>query len=95
MICNEFNVGGIILGLPLSLNGQENIRTEKTREFAKKLSSSLSLCYYFQDERFSTAVVVKEMRKKSLSNKKIKKYIDHSAAAYILQGFLDKYKRNL
>jgi len=66
-----YNVGGLIVGLPLSLNGKENIRTEKTREFAKKLSSSLSLCYYFQDERFSTAVVVKEMRKKSLSNKPI------------------------
>tara|TARA_Y100001960_G_C14378664_1_gene682747 strand:- start:109 stop:576 length:468 start_codon:yes stop_codon:yes gene_type:complete len=95
IICNEFNVGGIIIGLPLSLDGQENIRTKKTREFAKKLSSSLSLDYYFQDERFSTAVVTKEMRKNSLSNKKIKKHVDHSAAAYILQGFLDKYLRNL
>ena len=95
IICDEFSVGGIVVGLPLSLDGQENIRTKKTREFAKKLSSSLSLNYYFQDERFSTAVVSKEMKRMSLSNKKIRKYIDHSAAAYILQGFLDKFYKNL
>ena len=95
IIYNEFNVGGMIIGLPLSLDGNENKRTEKTREFAKKLSSSLSLYYYFQDERFSTAIVTREMRERSLSNKKIKKYVNHSAAAYILQGFLDKYNRIL
>ena len=94
-ISESNSISKIIIGLPLSLDGQENIRTKKTREFAKKLSSSLSLDYYFQDERFSTAVVTKEMRKNSLSNKKIKKHVDHSAAAYILQGFLDKYLRNL
>ena len=89
----EFNVGGIILGFPLSLNGKENARTKKTREFANILSSNLLINIFFQDERYSTDIVYREMKIGSLSNKKIKKYIDKAAAAYILQGFLNKYNK--
>jgi len=89
---NEFKIGGFILGLPLSLNGEENERTKKTRDFGDKLSSYVELDVYLQDERFSSDVIYKEMKKGSLSNKKINKYINQSSAAYILQGFLDKYR---
>jgi len=93
-IFQEFNVGGIVLGLPLSLDGNENLRTKKTREFGSKLYSSVRINIYLQDERFSTAIVIKEMKKASFSNKKVKKYIDRSSAAYILQSYLDKYHKN-
>ena len=89
-IFSTYNVGGVILGLPLSLDGNENERTIKTREFGEKLHNHLSIGIYYQDERYSTDIVFKQMNN-NISKKKIGKYIDKSAAAYILQGFLDKY----
>ena len=90
-IFKQFNIGAIIIGFPLSLDGNENNRTKKTKEFAKKLTNFLSLNIFLQDERFSTDVVVREMKERNYSNKKVKKYVNDAAAAYILQGFIDKY----
>ena len=86
-IFKEYNVGGVVLGLPLSLDGNENERTEKVRKFAKELSKNIKVTFY--DERYSSDVIFKELRKNSLSISKIKKKINHLAASYILQGFLD------
>ncbi|MBG76755.1 MAG: putative pre-16S rRNA nuclease [Alphaproteobacteria bacterium MarineAlpha5_Bin12] len=86
----EYNVGGIVLGWPINLDSSENERTRKTRDFGEKLYIETQLEIYLQDERYSSDVVFKEMNK-NISKKKIKKYIDKSAAAYILQGFLDKF----
>ncbi len=91
-ILEEYDVGGIILGLPLSLDGNENERTEKVRNFAKELKKSKDIKIAFQDERYSTDVIYKELRKNSLSKDKIKKKLDQMAASYILQGFLDNAK---
>jgi len=91
-LVNEYEVGGVVIGLPLSLNGNENERTEKVRNFGKKLSEKVKITFY--DERFSTDVVFKELRKNSFPTSKIKKKIDHLAASYILQGFLDNAKIN-
>ena len=88
----EYNAGGVILGLPLSLDGNENERTKKVRNFAKILNKRIQISFY--DERFSTDVIYKELRKNSIPSSKIKKKIDHLAASYILQGFLD-YAKNL
>ena len=83
----EYNVGGVVLGLPLSLNGEENERTKKVRIFADELSKKIKVAFY--DERYSSDVIYKELRKNSVSRGKIKKKIDQLAASYILQGFLD------
>ena len=91
-ILEEYDVGGIILGLPLSLDGNENERTEKVRNFAKELQKCKDINIAFQDERYSSDVIYKELRKNSLSKDKIKKKIDQMAASYILQGFLDNAK---
>ena len=88
-IFDEYNVGAVVIGLPLSLDGGENQRTQKTREFAKNIANILYKPIYFQDERYSSDIVSKEMKKASFSNQKIKKYIDSASASYILQGFLD------
>ena len=88
-IFKEYNVGGVVLGLPLSLNGQENERTEKVRFFAKEMNKITNIKFTFHDERFSTDVIFKELRKQSISISKIKNRINHMAASYILQGFLD------
>ena len=91
-ILEEYDVGGIILGLPLSLDGNENERTEKVRKFAQELKKCKDIKIAFQDERYSSDVIYKELRKNSISKDKIKKKIDQMAASYILQGFLDNAK---
>ena len=92
-IINEYEVGGVVLGLPLSLDGNENERTKKVRFFAKELEKRIKVTFY--DERFSTDVIFKELRKNYISSNKIKKKIDQLSASYILQGFLDNIKNSL
>ena len=89
---SDYDIGGFVIGLPLSLDGNENNRTIKVRDFAKYLEKIIKTVFY--DERFSTDVIYKELRKNSISSSKIKKKIDHLAASYILQGFLDNAKNN-
>ena len=73
LIINEYNAGGLIFGLPLSLNGEENERTNKVRGFIKELDLKFKIHIQLYDERFSSDVIFKKMRKESLSIKKIKK----------------------
>ena len=89
LIFEEYNVSGVVFGLPLSLDGSENERTEKVRKFAKELENNNYIKITFYDERYSSDVIYKELRKNSFSSSKIKKKIDKLAASYILQGFLD------
>ena len=89
-----YNVGGLIVGLPLSLNGKENIRTEQVRKFVKAIELQKNIKIMLYDERFSSDVIFKELRKNHNSISKIKKKLDQQAAAYILQGFLDSTKKN-
>lgn len=89
-----YNVGGLIVGLPLSLNGKENIRTEQVRKFVKVIELQKNIKIMLYDERFSSDVIFKELRKNHNSISKIKKKLDQQAAAYILQGFLDSSKKN-
>ena len=91
-ILEEYDVGGIILGLPLSLDGNENERTKKVRKFAQEFKRCTDIKIAFQDQRYSSDVIYKELRKNSISRDKIKKKIDQMAASYILQGFLDNAK---
>ena len=93
-IIDEYGVGGLVFGLPLSLNGKENERTNKIREFIKRLKLLKEINIELYDERFSSDIIFKTFRKESQSTTKIKKKIDQQAAAYILQGFLDNAKIN-
>jgi len=93
-LIETYNVGGLIIGLPLSLNGKENIRTEKVRKFVKVIELQKNIKIMLYDERFSSDVIFKELRKNNNSISKIKKKLDQQAAAYILQGFLDSSKKN-
>ena len=89
---NEYNIGGFILGLPLSLDGNENEQTVKIRKFSIDLQSFFSVQFEFWDERYSSDIIFKELRKSDFSSSKIKKKLDQQSAAYILQGYLDKYR---
>ena len=91
-ILKEYNLGGFIIGLPISLDGTENQQTSKVIKIADEIKNYFGVPIDYFDERFSSDVIFKEMRKANLSRAKIKNKIDQQAAAYILQGYLEKHR---
>ena len=89
-IIEQKEIGGIVYGLPLQMNGQEGEIAKEVRNFATKLAAEIPLPYVFWDERLSSAAVENFLIKEvDLSRQKRAKVLDASAAAYILQGALD------
>lgn len=89
-IVAEKEIGGIVYGLPLQMDGSEGDIAREVREFAYKIAEAIDLPYMFWDERLSSAAVERFLIEKvDLSRAKRKKILDASAAAYILQGALD------
>jgi putative pre-16S rRNA nuclease len=84
------SVGGVVIGLPLALDGGDSPRTQGVRQFAKNLAAEIDLPIVFWDERLSTAAVERAMIAGDLSRKRRAEIIDKAAAAYILQGLLDR-----
>ena len=91
----EYEIGGFVTGLPISLDGSENEQTKKIRNFSSELQSYFSLPVEYWDERYSSDVIFKEMRNSDISATKIKKKLDQQSAAYILQGYLDRYRKKI
>jgi putative Holliday junction resolvase len=88
-------VGGIVIGLPLSLDGSEGPRVQGVRQVAQNLLTHVDLPLAFWDERLSTAAVERGMIEADLSRRRRAEIIDRAAAAYILQGFLDRFGRTI
>ena len=93
-ILNEYEIGGFILGLPLSLDNSENKQTQLVRNFNSEINKFFNLPSILWDERFSSDVIFKELRKANMSKTKIKNKLDQQSASYILQGYLDRYRNN-
>ena len=91
-ILNEYNIGGFVIGLPISLDNSENKQSQLVRSFNDELISYFKVPSVFWDERFSSDVIFKELRKSKMSKNKIKKKLDQQSASYILQGYLDRYR---
>ena len=91
-ILDEYQIGGFVIGLPLSLDNSENKQTQLVRNFNNELINFFNLPTILWDERFSSDVIYKEMRKAELSKTKIKSKLDQQSASYILQGYLDRYR---
>jgi len=89
-ILAEFDIAGIVLGLPLDLDGRDSPRAQSTRAFARNLAKQTRLPIVFWDERFSTAVVTRSLIANDVSRAKRAEVVDKMAAAYILQGALDR-----
>ncbi len=83
------NVKGIVIGLPLNLDGSESPRTQSTRAFARNLET-LALPILLWDERWSTAAVERQMIAADITRAKRATRVDCAAAAYILQGAIDR-----
>ena len=93
-ILKEYEIGGFILGLPLSLDNSENKQTQLVRNFNSEINNFFKLPSILWDERFSSDVIFKELRKANMSKTKIKNKLDQQSASYILQGYLDRYRNN-
>jgi len=79
-----------VLGLPVNMDGSEGPRAQSTRAFARNLAKLTDLPIALWDERLSTAAVERDLIAADVSRKKRAAIIDQHAAAYILQGALDR-----
>ena len=86
------NCCGVVVGLPKNMDGSEGPRAQSTRAFARNLSKKRPLPITFWDERLSTVAAEKALLEADTTRKRRAEVIDHVAAAYILQGFLDRLK---
>ena len=86
---------GIVLGLPINMDGTEGPRAQSTRAFARNLAKLTELPIALWDERLSTAAVERALIAADASRAKRKAVIDQHAATYILQGALDRLAHKL
>ena len=90
IIITERQVNGLVLGLPISMDGNEGPACQSVRQFAVNLDNILEIGITFWDERLSTSAVERLLTKEAdLSRNRRSEIIDTMAAAYILQGALD------
>jgi putative Holliday junction resolvase len=80
----------LVLGLPLNMDGSEGPRVQATRAFARSLATLTELPILFWDERLSTAAVTRTLIAADTSRQRRDEVVDKMAAAYILQGVLDR-----
>jgi putative holliday junction resolvase len=92
-LVERYEVGGLVFGLPLNMDGTEGPRSQATRAFVRNLKPLLPLPVLFWDERMSTMVVTRTLLDADASRAKRADAVDKMAAAYILQGALDRYER--
>jgi len=84
------DVGALVVGLPRNMDGSEGPRAQSTRAFVKNLAPLTTLAIAFWDERLSTAAVTRTLIAADASRKRRAALVDKMAAAYILQGALDR-----
>ncbi len=89
-LLTERGAVGIVLGLPLNMDGSSGPRVQSTQAFARNLErlTPLPICYW--DERLSTVAAERALLEADTSRKRRKEVIDQVAAGYILQGALDR-----
>lgn len=89
IVKNE-EVGGLLVGLPVSMDGTEGPRCQKTRDLTSEISMQLNLPVAFWDERLSTSAIERFLvTEADMTRKRRKNVVDKMAAGYILQGALD------
>ena len=89
LIIVDFKVKSIVLGLPLNMNGEDSAQTKKVRQFKSALSI-FNLSIKLEDERLSSVSAKKSLIMQDIKTGHNKSEIDRTAAAIILQQFLDK-----
>lgn len=92
-LVDTFDVAALVVGLPLNMDGSEGPRAQSTRSFVRNLLARLDRPVVFWDERLSTAAVTRELIAQDATRARRAEVVDRMAAAYILQGVLDRLKR--
>lgn len=93
-LIEEHGVGGLVIGLPVNMDGTEGPRCQSSRQFAVNLLERIDIPIAFWDERLSTAAVERILvQEADMSRQRRKDVVDKMAAAYILQGALDALGR--
>lgn len=86
----ELDVGALIVGLPVNMDGSEGRRCASVRRFAANLLQKIDIDICFWDERLSTAAATRTLIEADVSRRRRARLVDKMAAAYILQGALDR-----
>jgi putative holliday junction resolvase len=91
-IIAEHGIGGLVVGLPLNMDGSDGPSAQSARAFARNFATRSNLPIVMQDERLSTAAVTRTLIDADASRKRRSEVVDKMAAAYILQGALDRLR---
>jgi putative Holliday junction resolvase len=86
------NVAGLVIGLPVNMDGSEGPRAQASRAFARNLDRLTALPVVFWDERLSTVAAERSLIERDVSRARRAEVIDAAAAAFILQGALDRLR---
>jgi putative Holliday junction resolvase len=89
-LLDKENVGAVVLGLPINMDGTEGPRAQKSRAFARNMATTTALPFVLWDERLSTVAAERTLIEMDFSRGKRATKIDSAAAAFILQGALDR-----
>ena len=91
-ICREQGASGVVVGLPVNMDGEESERSALARDFAEAVARRTGLSVVLWDERLTTVEAEEILREKGVPRRDFKKEIDAIAAAIILQDYLDNAK---
>lgn len=92
-LATEHGVGGFVVGLPINMDGSEGPAAQSARAFARNLEKLTPIPLTFWDERMSTAAVTRTLLEADASRARRAQVVDKMAAAYILQGALERLRR--
>ena len=93
IIISEHAIGGLVVGLPLNMDGSDGPSAQSARAFGRNWVNRSTLPLIFWDERLSTMAVTRTLLDADASRKRRGEVVDKMAAAYILQGALDRLRR--
>lgn len=88
----QHNIGALIVGLPLNMDGSDGPAAQSARAFTRNFAARSDIAIVLQDERLSTAAVTRTLLEADSSRAKRARVVDKMAAAYILQGALDRLR---
>ena len=92
IIIRDQGVGGLVVGLPLNMDGSDGPSAQSARAFGRNWVNHSPLPLVFQDERLSTSAVTRTLIEADASRKRRAEVVDKMAAAYILQAALDRLR---
>ncbi len=90
--CTKDRVGAAVIGLPVNMDGSEGPRAQATRAFVRNMGRHTDLPFAFWDERLSTVAAERTLIEMDYSRRRRAGMVDSAAAAFILQGVLDRLR---